>query len=562
MDDNGLQTNPKRETYFIHNSHLPPPSTIFEILAKKISYRDIYLYIVPVIDYQNDIWRQMRTTRSNIATYRRVTMAKMVVPSSWFLLLLLLLLVLSANKVPIVTSSSPSETSNNNDNHVDNHDECDHENADRNNNLVCINHPRDHDGTETSSTFHNEPRKVDETDWNHDASTGISLSYRRHCIQALQERHAHLCWHKHSTFLDHLISVHDILQRWNQKITIATTTAHTTTNGSTNRTIADTMIPRIGLFHSAYSNSYVNLALFNVTTERHVVQQLIGPSAEEYVYIFCSIDRQDVVVNTLLRQHFIRPEGLTVPHLRNPNETIYLSPRTLYILLIFTMADIADQYFDWQDMLFGGGNTEGSMILPGYDANINDRHNTKALWPGLSRPGLWMSYVSQLGSVARTYHRHHHNNNNNNTSSNPSRIAQIDDNVSIRPPVFESGTQTISPHDEVIARDLYWSVIDGTIRDETEIIVTLQTCIERNPFIFEPLVLLSQVYAHANDYNRTIVYAHRAMELQEQWGIAWDKRMSFAAWVAWTKVLWQRAHQSLPWPTNAWEVNNLGYVHP
>ena len=202
------------------------------------------------------------------------------------------------------------------------------------------------------------------------------------------------------------------------------------------------------------------------------------------------------------------------------------------------------------------------MILPGYDANINDRHNTKALWPGLSRPGLWMSYVSQLGSVARTYHRHHHNDNDHNSSSNPSRIAQMDDNVSIRPPVFESGTQTISPHDEVIARDLYWSVIDGTIRDETEIIVTLQTCIERNPFIFEPLVLLSQVYAHANDYNRTIVYAHRAMELQEQWGIAWDKRMSFAAWVAWTKVLWQRAQQSLPWPTNAWEVNNLGYVHP
>ena len=57
-------------------------------------------------------------------------------------------------------------------------------------------------------------------------------------IEALKQRGAHRCWHKHSTFLQHLTGVHNILRLWGQGTTIG----------------------RVGLFHSAYSNSYVNLA--------------------------------------------------------------------------------------------------------------------------------------------------------------------------------------------------------------------------------------------------------------------------------------------------------------
>ena len=69
-------------------------------------------------------------------------------------------------------------------------------------------------------------------------------------IAALKQRGAHRCWHKHSTFLQHLTGVHNILRLWGQGPTIG----------------------RVGLFHSAYSNSYVNLALLDPATERHVMQ--------------------------------------------------------------------------------------------------------------------------------------------------------------------------------------------------------------------------------------------------------------------------------------------------
>ncbi len=92
------------------------------------------------------------------------------------------------------------------------------------------------------------------------------------------------------------------------------------------------------------------------------------------------------------------------------------------------------------------------------------------------------------------------------------------------------------------------------------IIDTLRECITLNPYIFEPLVLLTQSYLHINDFSNARLTAENAMRLQEHWGTAWDKRLGFPAWVAWTKVLHQRAMEKLSWPTDSWEVNNLGLV--
>lgn len=334
------------------------------------------------------------------------------------------------------------------------------------------------------------------------------------CIKELKNRGAHRCWHKHSTFLDHLLGVHNILRLWGQ----------------------DPIVGRVGLFHSAYSNSYVNLALFDPSKERLTVKHLIGNDAEELVHLFCIIDRQDVVVNTLLRQGFIPKKGLFVPHLRNPTENVFLSAETLCMLVIFSMADTADQYFGWQDSLFGGGGYDGSMILPGHD--FPERHNAKALWPGISKPGLWMSYVSDLCKVSRD-------------SDLPTLKV---------PPVFYGGSSTLSVKEEMEARDLYWSVVTGDVTDDEDIISTLQRCCQKNQWIFEPLVMLAQVYLHRNEYESAIKAALRALGLQREWGVAWDKRLSFGAWVAWTRVLLQRAERSEAWPTNSWDVNNMGLV--
>ena len=333
------------------------------------------------------------------------------------------------------------------------------------------------------------------------------------CIRALKERGAHRCWHKHSTFLEHLVGVHNILRLWNESETAG----------------------RVGLFHSAYSNSYVNLALYDPSTERHIMKDLVGEEAEELVHLFCIIDRQQVVVNTLLKQGFIPMEGLTVPHLKNPGESVFLSADVLRMLVVFTMADLSDQYFYWQDELWGGGGTAGSMVIPGMD--FVERHNSKSLWPGISKPGLWMSYISDLAQVVKTY-----------TGDTP------------MPPVLDHGTRTLSTQREAMSRDLYWKVVSEEVTSDEEVIATLQKSTDYNPFAFEPLVLLAQKYLHADRFDEALAVTERAIELEQAWGTCWDKRMSFGAWVAWTRVLYQKAHERKPWPTNSWEVNNLGLV--
>ena len=40
-------------------------------------------------------------------------------------------------------------------------------------------------------------------------------------------------------------------------------------------------------------------------------------------------------------------------------------------------------------------------------------------------------------------------------------------------------------------------------------------------------------------------HARRALRLQLEWGTAWDKRLSWDAWVAWTRVLLQTAEAAV-----------------
>mmetsp|Transcript_5010 Transcript_5010/g.8221 ORF Transcript_5010/g.8221 Transcript_5010/m.8221 type:complete len:414 (-) Transcript_5010:100-1341(-) len=343
-------------------------------------------------------------------------------------------------------------------------------------------------------------------------------------VAELKKRGAHRCWHKHSTFLEHLLGVHHILRLWGQGEIVA----------------------RVGLFHSAYSNSYVNLALFDPSEEeeRQIMKKMVGDKAEDLVHLFCIIDRQSVVVNTLLKQGSIPAEGISVPHLRKPDEQVFLSAETLRMLVVFTMADMADQYFGWQDRLFGGEEMVNSMLLPG---DRVERHDSTAIWPGLSQPGLWMSYISELGAVAKTF------------------VAATDESgdsdlVAGLPPVLDNCTKTLSRENEVKARDLYWSVMTGQVRESDEVIDTLKEAIKHNPWAFEPHVILAQKYLHRNDFVAGKEAAARGLELQLQWGTAWDKRLSFSAWVAWTRVMHQRADDKLDWPENSWDVNNFGLV--
>jgi len=159
-----------------------------------------------------------------------------------------------------------------------------------------------------------------------------------------------------------------------------------------------------------------------------------------------------------------------------------------------------------------------------------------------------MSYISQLGQVARSYDR---------TESTNSDLGGPVLDV---PPVFDNCTATLSVEAETRARDLYWSVATEEIQDAGEAMKALESCIALNPWAFEPYVLMAQQLLHQQHFDRARMAAQKALELQTQWGTAWDKRLSMGAWIAWTRVLLQRANDRDPWPRNAWDVNNLGLV--
>ncbi|PON87744.1 hypothetical protein TorRG33x02_164390 [Trema orientale] len=65
-------------------------------------------------------------------------------------------------------------------------------------------------------------------------------------VRVLRSVGAGECWHKHGSFLDHLLDMYRILKLWR----------------------AEDSVCLLGLFHSAYSNSYVNLAIFDPSTGR------------------------------------------------------------------------------------------------------------------------------------------------------------------------------------------------------------------------------------------------------------------------------------------------------
>ena len=185
------------------------------------------------------------------------------------------------------------------------------------------------------------------------------------------------------------------------------------------------------------------------------------------------------------------------------------------------------------------------MVIPHLD--FPHRHQAGALWPGPSRPGLWMSYVSQLGQLLKQ-------------TPNDDSSKGVDDEFVV-PPVFRNCTVVLSVEDDARARDLYWSIVSATPQPDMDTILeTLTHAHVANRFVFEPLVLLAQKYLEVGDFSRAKKIAERALVLQHEWGTCWDKRMSFGAWLAWTRVLHQRAVAQEPWPANSWDVNNFGMV--
>eukprot|EP00455_Lapot_gusevi_P054460 TRINITY_DN8736_c0_g1_i2.p1 TRINITY_DN8736_c0_g1~~TRINITY_DN8736_c0_g1_i2.p1 ORF type:complete len:368 (+),score=53.82 TRINITY_DN8736_c0_g1_i2:66-1169(+) len=333
-------------------------------------------------------------------------------------------------------------------------------------------------------------------------------------LQVISKHGADEIWHKHGSFKHHLHGVWRILKIWGQPDAVCD----------------------LGLFHSSYSNSYVAITLFQPDVDRSVLRDLIGEEAERLVHTFCIIPRQDFIFKHVLgcEATGIPAEGLVLPHIRT-GEDVHLSRHDVGVLILASISDFFDQWTGWYDVLFNN------------DGNMQYQHTTPlALWPGNGKPGLILNWMSRLAQMA---------------------VACGLQNI---PPIFNHCTEVISVEDERKSVDIYWQVVTATPLAHTDPVVEasnlsnatslLLQARQLNPYVGEIPAVLAQLYASQQQWDQALQSARTALQLFLGWGCAWDKRMSWEAWIAWCRVS-IRAAKAREWPRTAFGIVNLGMVH-
>ncbi|XP_068647010.1 uncharacterized protein [Aristolochia californica] len=387
------------------------------------------------------------------------------------------------------------------------------------------------------------------------------------------------CWHKHGSFLDHLLDMYRIPYLWGCPRPVAL----------------------CGLFHSAYSNSYVNLAIFDPSTGRDVVCRHVGPEAERLIHLFCIVPRQPLIHDDLLFHYsdndlvdhlrdsmisvrnakekgiFSREEawrkklhsalpaqGVIVKHIKT-GEDVRVSRRIVATFLLMTMADFSDQLFGFQDQLFQ--NENGRLEFSGENSSVT-------LWPGDGKPGLWMNSISRMGALYNLIVREEEifalerkkgdsivNSELPVNALNKDGKEWDEDLALVVPPIFDYCTKVLNAGEQIIARDLYWEAVcnHGGSKELEGVEELLSRSIEKNPFVGEPHVVLAQFYLIKGRFEEAEREAEQGLRLLLEWGSPWDKRMSWEGWIAWTRVLLMRAKDE-SWPKTGWGILNLGLV--
>ncbi|XP_076949708.1 uncharacterized protein LOC143622447 [Bidens hawaiensis] len=384
-------------------------------------------------------------------------------------------------------------------------------------------------------------------------------------ISILRSAGAGECYHRLGTFLDHLRHVYRIIKLWKAPDSIAL----------------------CALFHSVYSNSYSNIVLFDLqTTGRDTVRGLIGEAAERIAYLFCVVHRQSLIHKNIMCQFtelelreyleasdvslsnarencafdseekwrkkiqsLVPPGGLLGKH-HTTGEEIPVSRRMIGVFLLMTIADISEQYFGFQDVLYE--NTNGRLELTG------SRSDT--LYPGNGKPGLWMNVASRMAAVYTLLVREE-----SIFLQEKKTLSGIDRDEDIElviPPVFDHCTKILDASDQIMASELYWEVVcddgcDQVKKDKGEL--KLVKCIELNPYVGEPHVLLGQFYMSRGRFEEAEKEVEKGLSLLLEWGSSWDKRISWEGWMAWCRVMLNKAKEK-SWPQTAWGVINLGLV--
>lgn len=315
-------------------------------------------------------------------------------------------------------------------------------------------------------------------------------------------------WHKAGTFKDHLLGVARILTLWDQPREVVL----------------------LGLFHSVYSNEYVDLKLFDGSGNRAELAAALGGEAERLVHTFCTMPR-GAFTRHLSEIERIPAEGITLT--TRTGGTLHVPARDCALFGVATLADIAEQWHSWQDEVYAGFPVLGRRPLaPNWAA---------ALWPGPLRPSS--SILSLLSRLAR-----------------PLSDLPAEWGVPV-PPVFGGGRALLSAEDEAAASALYWQAVTRglplTTPEPTR--AALMRAIAHNPWVGEPRLMQAQIALAEGDWDMAEAAAQSGLDLLVQWGTPWDKRIAWSGWVSWARILVQSARRRT-WPETLEGLNALGLV--
>ena len=208
-----------------------------------------------------------------------------------------------------------------------------------------------------------------------------------------------------------------------------------------------------------------------------------------------------------------------------------LTPYEVAAFIIVSMADTIEQWFSWQDDIFSR--------FPHVQPRSQSAHWAASLWPGPMRPsGRMLHQISALGKALQ----------------HPGLRDQLP-----LPPVFADCSQHLSAANEAAATSLYWSVIqqDQPLVDMDVATGVLESAIRHNPWVAEPQMVLAQLYLSSGRRDDAKAAASSALHLFSAWGNAWDKRVQWDAWIAWTRILLQGAMVEETWPERLDKLNNV-----
>jgi hypothetical protein len=328
-------------------------------------------------------------------------------------------------------------------------------------------------------------------------------------LEVLFARSAGEDWHKAGTFKDHLLGVYRTLALWDQPREVRL----------------------LGLFHSVYSNEYVDLKLFDAAGNRAELAGLLGEEAERLIHLFCIMPRS-LFTRRLMEEPDLPEEGMVLEREGKPD--IILSARDVAVFGIATIADIAEQWHSWQDEIFAG--------FPGPMAPRGTRdHWAAAMWPGPLKPTV--KALSMLSRLARP-------------------LAFMPEEWGLpTPPIFARCNALLAPEEELSAVSLYWQAVTRALPlgspEPTR--RALEEAARLNPFVGEPRLLLAQIALGQGEWDRAAADARAGLDLLSDWGVAWDKRIAWSGWVAWARILLQSAERRR-WPEQLAGLNGLGLV--